>query len=82
MTLIKHGLTFSFINDLIYLCDNKHHSCLVFFLQLANKYEKVYKRRVHEYTEKMHQFMYKRTKQTHKSQVFQTTGSEEAANSV
>lgn len=54
----------------------------MFFLQLANKYEKVSKRRVHEYTEKMHQFMYKRTKQTHKSQVFQTTGSEEAANSV
>lgn len=80
MTLIKHGLTFSFINDLIYLCDNKHHSW--FFLQLANKYEKVSKRRVHEYIEKMHQFMYKRTKQTHKSQVFQTTGSEEAANSV
>lgn len=53
-----------------------------FFLQLANKYEKVSKGRVHEYTEKMHQFMYKRTKQTHKSQVFQTTGSEEAANSV
>lgn len=53
-----------------------------FFLQLANKYEKVSKGRVHEYTEKMHQFMYKRTKQTHKSQLFQTTGSEEAANSV